>query len=85
MTELAKKSQEPVASTGFLECLLVLQIDISIKIQDSVVLSGCKFLPGLASYCDLLDIPGMVLGMAKNKCAWGSEALQTKACMEVCA
>lgn len=27
----------------------------------------------------------MVLGMIKTKLAWGSEALQIKACMEVCA
>lgn len=55
---VGKKNQEHVASTDFPECLLVLQIDISIKIQDPVVLSGCKFLPGLANYCDLLDILG---------------------------
>lgn len=82
---VGQKNQEPVASIGFLKHLLVLQIDINIKIQDPVVLFGCKFLPGLASYCDLLGILGMVLGMAKNKDAWGSEAQQTKACMEVCA
>lgn len=56
--KVGQKYQETVASIGFPECLLVLETDISIKIQDPVALSGYKFLPGLASYCDLLDILG---------------------------
>lgn len=78
-----KNFQRPVASIDFPECLLVLQVDISVKIQDLVVLSECKFLPRLANYCDLLDI--LRNRIATNKYAWGSETLQKKACMEVCA
>lgn len=55
---VGRRNQEPVASRGFLERLLVPQLDVSIKIQKSVVLSGHTLLPGLASYSDILDLLG---------------------------
>lgn len=55
---VGQRNREPLASVGFLECLLVPQLDVSAKIPDSVVLSGHRLLPGLASYSDISGLLG---------------------------
>lgn len=45
----------------------------------------CSEVPGLVSYSSILDVLETVLDTIKTKSARGSEALQIKAGMEVCA